>query len=218
MSAEYQRLIMALAVAGSQCGRGNHPTTARSKNMTQTHATTTTSGTRRRIAATITVLGGCLAVFAAHAATSATIGSGTLPYSAQVGGPAIVTMRTLTLVPGEVLGWHNHEGIGAYTIVVSGTLTVEDGCGGDTTYSQGQAFLESANRVHRGKNLTSANVVTAQTFLMPVGTPISDAHTERMCGVPLTVAECENDGWRAFNFPETFINQGACVAYVKNTP
>lgn len=188
--------------------------------MTQaTNTTATTSIKRRRIAAPITaILAGCLAVFAAHASTSLTIGAGTLPYSDQVGGPAVVTMRTLTLVPGEVLGWHNHEGIGAYTIVVSGTLTVEDGCGGEVAYAQGQAFVESANRVHRGKNLTNANVVTAQTFLMPVGTPVSDAHSERMCGVPLTVAECENDGWRTFNFPESFINQGACVAYVKNTP
>jgi quercetin dioxygenase-like cupin family protein len=187
--------------------------------MSPTASTATTRSTFRRIAAPATaILAGCLAVFAAHASTSLTIGAGTLPYSDQTGGPAIVTMRTLTLVPGEVLGWHNHEGIGAYTIVVSGTLTVEDGCGGEVSYAQGQAFLESANRVHRGKNLTSANVVTAQTFLMPVGTPISDAHTERMCGVPLTVAECENDGWRQFNFPQSFINQGACVAYVKNTP
>lgn len=171
---------------------------------------------RRRT--TTTILAGALAVFAAHASTSQTIGSGTLPYSDLVGGPAVVTMRTLTLAPGEVLGWHNHEGIGAYTIVVTGTLTVEDGCGGEVTYAQGQAFLEAANRVHRGKNLTSANVVTAQTFLMPAGTPISDAHSGRLCGVPLSLAECENDGWRAFNFPAPFLNQGQCVAFVKNEP
>lgn len=187
--------------------------------MSRTTNNTTTTIKHHRIAAPITaILAGCLTVFAAHASTSQIIGAGTLPYSDQVGGPAIVTMRTLTLVPGEVLGWHNHEGIGAYTIVVSGTLTVEDGCGGETVYPQGQAFIESPNRVHRGKNLTNANVVTAQTFLMPVGTPTSDTHTERMCGVPLTLSECENDGWRQFNFPQSFINQGACVAYVRNIP
>jgi len=173
---------------------------------------------RRRIATAATaILAASLAVLAAHAATSQTIGTGTMPHSDLVGGPAILTMRTLTIAPGEVLGWHAHEGIGAYTVVVSGTLTIEDGCGGVVVHSQGQAFLEPANRVHRGKNLTSANVVTAQTFLMPVGTPISHSLSHQKCGVPLSVEECKDGGWRTFNFPENFASQGACMAYVNET-
>lgn len=174
-----------------------------------------TSTERRRIAgATAAVVAASLAVLAAYAATSQTIGSGVMEYSEAVGGPATLTMRTLTIAPGEVLGWHHHPGAGAYTVVISGTLVVEDGCGGEATYSQGQAFLEPPNRVHRGKNLTQANVVTAQTFIVPSGTPISVSHAQRMCGVPLSVDECKGDGWRAFNYPAYFLNQGQCLEFL----
>lgn len=173
--------------------------------------------TRHRMAqATAAVLATALVVFAVHAATSQTIGSGTMQHSDLIGGPATLTMRTLTIAPGEILGWHHHGGSGAYTIVVSGTLTVEDGCGGEAVYTQGQAFLEPANRVHRGKNLTEANVVTAQTFLMPLGTGTSHSHSQRMCGVPLHASECKKDGWRAFNYPHYFLSQGECVDWVND--
>lgn len=183
--------------------------------MIQITGTSKASPKHRRIAATTTaILAASLAVVSAHAAISQTIAKGTVQHSELVGGPATMTMRTLTIAPGEVLGWHSHDGIGAFTIVVSGTLTVEDGCGGEVVYLKGQAFVEAANRVHRGKNLTGANVVTAQTFLTPVGTPISDSHPQRMCGVPLSVKECKSDGWKAFNFPQRFGSQGACIAFV----
>ncbi len=165
-------------------------------------------------AAIAVALAAGFACFAVYAATSQTIGTGTMQYSEAMGGPATLTMRTLTIAPGEVLGWHHHPGIGAYTVVVSGTLTVEDGCGGAEVYSQGQAFLEAPYRVHRGKNLTGANVVTAQTLLVPLGTPTSVSHPQRMCGVPQRVEECKKDGWRAFNFPSYFMNQGECVKFV----
>lgn len=174
-----------------------------------------TSPMRRRMAvATAGVLAGGLVAFAAHAATQQVIGVGAMEYSDAVAGPATVLMRTLAIAPGEVLGWHHHPGVGAYTIVVSGTLVVEDGCGGETTYSQGEAFLEPAGRVHRGKNLTDADVVTAQTFIVPAGAPTSVSHAQRMCGVPRSVDECKNDGWRRFDLPRYFISQGACMEYV----
>ncbi len=177
--------------------------------MNQTHKTLTQ---RQPMTAGITVaLAAAFACFAVHAATSQTIGTGTMQYSEEMDGPATLTMRTLTIAPGEVLGWHHHPGIGAYTVVVSGTLTVEDGCGGEAVYSQGQAFLEAPARVHRGKNLTGANVVTAQTFLVPLGTPSSVSHAQRMCGVPQRVEECRDEGWQAFNYPLPFINQAECV-------
>lgn len=171
---------------------------------------------RRAMTAPIAVaLAASFACFAVYAATSQTIGSGTMQYSEAIGGPATLTMRTLTIAPGEVLGWHHHPGIGAYTVVVSGTLTVEDGCGGAAVYSQGQAFLEPPFRVHRGKNLTGVNVVTAQTLLVPLGTPTSFSHAQRLCGVPQRAEECRKDGWRAFNYPAFFLNQGQCVEFVR---
>lgn len=153
--------------------------------------------------------------FAAHAATSVTIGSGSMDSAELIGGgPATVLMRTLTIAPGEVLGWHYHPGAGAYTVVVSGTLRIEDGCGGETVYTQGQAFLEHAFRVHRGKNLTGADVVTAQTFVVPLGSATTVQTGQRLCGVPVDVRECEGGGWVAFDFPRAFVSQGDCMQFV----
>jgi len=170
---------------------------------------------RRRVAvaAAAAVIVG-IAALPAGASTSVTIGSGTMEYSEAIGGPATLTMRSLTIAPGEVLGWHHHPGTGAYTVVVSGMLTIEDGCGGEAVYSQGQAFLEPPGRIHRGKNLTAADVVTAQTFIVPLGTPISVSHAQRMCGVPRKVEECKYDSWRMFNYPRYFMSQGDCMDFV----
>jgi len=173
----------------------------------------TAGGLCRMAAATAAVLAAGLSGIAA-AATSQTIGTGTMEYAEAVGGPATLLMRTLTIAPGEVLGWHHHPGIGAYTVVVSGTLLIEDGCGTEAVYQQGDAFLEPPGRVHRGKNPTGANVVTAQTFLVPLGTPSSVAHPERKCGVPLRTEECKNDGWLMFDLPRNFLSQGDCMGFV----
>jgi quercetin dioxygenase-like cupin family protein len=149
----------------------------------------------------------------AYAAVSQTIALGTMAHSDLFGGPATVFMRTLTIAPGEELGWHYHPGVGAYTVVTQGTLVVEDGCGGEAIYAAGDAFLEPPNRVHRGKNLTGDTVVTAQTFIVPAGTPTSQS-TGRLCGVPLSVEECQNSGWMSFEHPRTFQSQGDCRRYV----
>ena len=172
-----------------------------------------TSNTRCRIAAAIVLLVAGLAG-PAQAATSIVIGMGNLDHAEAVGGPATMLMRTLTIAPGEVLGWHDHPGTGAYTIVVSGTLVVEDGCGTEASYTQGQAFLEPPGRVHRGKNLTNANVVTAQTFLVPRGTPTSVSHPQALCGVPQSLEECTGNAWRMFDLPRQFVSQGDCMAFV----
>lgn len=147
------------------------------------------------------------------AAVSQVIATGTMDHAEQFGGPATMLMRSLTIAPGEVLGWHAHPGIGAYTIVKRGTLIVEDGCGGETTYTMGKAFLEPPNRVHRGKNLGTEVVETVQMFLVPVGTPTSIS-TSQLCGAPAFVNECRNRGWMDFTYPRTFSNQGDCVQNV----
>ncbi len=152
---------------------------------------------------------------AVYAATNVTIADGTYSYFEPFNGPATTRMRTLTIAPGEVLGWHNHPGVGAYTIVKEGTLTSEDGCGGERVYHAGQAFLEPSGRVHRGKNLTSQQVITAQTFIVPVGTPFT-IDTGQVCGRPISVNECSHNGWMNFNYPRTFGSQGDCVHFVLN--
>ena len=135
-------------------------------------------------------LGALTLGIAVYAATSVTIADGTYANFEPFGGaPASTRMRTLTIAPGEELPWHYHSGVGALTIVKEGTLIVEDGCGGDTVYEQGQAFIEPAGRVHRGKNLTDGDVITAQTFIVPVGAPFSENIPGQFCGRPLRVDE-----------------------------
>ena len=156
-----------------------------------------------------------LAAFPAFCSTNETLAVGTIPYSDLFGGPATMTMRRLTIAPGELLGWHYHPGVGAYTIVKQGTLTVEDGCGGDEVFTAGQAFIEDTNHVHRGKNLGTEPVVTLQTFLVPQGSPIS-VSTQQLCGQPTRIDQCQQDGWMNFTFPHTFSNEGECVRFVVN--
>lgn len=168
---------------------------------------------RKTRVVTAVLVGATLLALSAYAAVSQTIAVGTMDHSDFVGGPATVTMRTLTIAPGEVLGWHHHPGIGAITIVKEGTLVVEDGCGGETMHLTGQAFLEPPGRVHRGKNLTGQQIVTAQTFIVPTGTPTS-VSTGQLCGPPAQAGDCRGGEWARFNHPRIFNNQGDCEQYV----
>ena len=55
---------------------------------------------------------GSLGLFAvaAYAATTVILAIGTIPESKFFNGPATVTVRTLTITPGETLQWHYHPG------------------------------------------------------------------------------------------------------------
>jgi hypothetical protein len=131
-----------------------------------------------------------------------------------------VTVRKLTIRPGEALAWHYHPGY-AYNVIKSGTLTVEDGCGGEETLTPGQAFEETDGRVHRAKNLsTTEDVVVYNTFIVPQGKPttVNIPNNERRCGPPSNVNECSDDGWMMFTHPRSFSNQGDCVQYVRHRP
>jgi quercetin dioxygenase-like cupin family protein len=155
----------------------------------------------------------------AYAATTNILAVGTIPHSDLFDGPATVTVRTLTLAPGETLAWHYHPGY-AFNVVKSGTLTVEDGCGGDEALIQGTAFEETEGRVHRAKNLTTEPVVVYNTFIVPQGKPttVNIPNNERRCGPPIDINECKDEGWLKFNLPESFANQGSCVDFVRHRP
>lgn len=163
--------------------------------------------------AIVAALGAVLLVgVTVHAATSVIRGVGTMAYFAPFDGPATMTSRSLFIAANEVLSWHQHPGIGAYTIVKTGTLTVEDGCGGEIVYPQGTAFIEPPGRVHRGR-AGPEPVETVQTFLVPAGTPFS-VNVPQACGAPQVVDECHGNGWFDFNYPRAFASQGDCVQYV----
>jgi quercetin dioxygenase-like cupin family protein len=156
----------------------------------------------------------------AYAATTLILAVGTIPDTQFFGGPATVTVRTLTIPPGEVGAWHYHPGH-AFNVVKGGVLTVEDGCGGpDENLSVGQAFEEVEGHVHRAKNLGTEPVVVYNTFVIPQGHPttVNIPNNERLCGPPAKVDECQHDGWMNFSHPLRFGNQGECVAWVLHRP
>jgi len=159
-----------------------------------------------------------------YAQTTNVLAVGTIPHSQLFDGPATVTVRTLTIDPGRSLAWHYHPGY-AFNVVKSGTLTVEDGCGGEETLvatdTSNNAFEEMDGRVHRAKNLsTTEPVVVYNTFIVPQGKPTTRniPGNERRCGPPEDVDECKNDGWLNFTHPQSFINQGQCVDFVRHRP
>jgi len=151
----------------------------------------------------------------AFASGSVVISVGTNPYSALLGGPAVVTTRQLTIATNEVLAWHYHPCV-VITTIKQGTLTVEDGCGGIEVFTTGQSFEEEPFRVHHGMNLGTNDVISIQTFVAPPGTPttVQIPNNQRLCGAPQTVEECKNGGWMKFNFPRRFTSQGDAEQYV----
>ena len=155
-----------------------------------------------------------------YAQTTNVLAVGTIPHSQLFDGPATVTVRTLTINPGNSLAWHYHPGY-AFNVVKSGTLTVEDGCGGELTLFTGDAFEEMDGRVHRAKNLSATEpVVVYNTFIVPQGKPttVNILGNERRCGPPEETDECKNYGWLNFTHPQSFINQGQCVDFVRHRP
>lgn len=165
---------------------------------------------------------GILALFVvvAYAATTVILAVGTIPDSEFFGGPATVTVRTLTIPPGETGAWHYHPGY-AFNVVKSGVLTVEDGCGGpDENLTPGQAFEEVEGHVHRAKNLGTEPVVVYNTFVVPQGNATTNniPNNERLCGPPINIDECQRDGWMKFTHPQSFADQGECIKWVLHRP
>ena len=144
---------------------------------------------------------------------------GTIPDSKVFNGAVRLTVRALTIKPGEELPWHYHPGH-AFNVVKSGTLTVDDGCGGEKKLTPGQGFEEMSGRVHRGKNVDATDVVVYDTFITSVSKPttVNIPGNERRCGPPKDTEECQNDGWRKFNHPRNFINRHQCVEFVRQMP
>ena len=180
-----------------------------------------TNPLRHRLALAVGLVAVVLCGAVAYAAVTNILAVGTIPHSELFDGPATVTVRTLTIKPGEVLAWHYHPGY-AFNVVKSGTLTVEDGCGGEEeTLTPGQAFEEMEGHVHRAKNLSATeDVVVYNTFIVPQGKPTTRniPNNVRRCGPPSDVSECKDDGWAKFDFPRAFNDQGDCVQFVRHRP
>jgi len=159
-------------------------------------------------------VGASISAVLLHASTATIMGIGNLSYSQAVNGPADVTFRQFTSMPGEMGSWHFHPGA-VHNIVTAGAITIEDGCGGEQTYSTGQGWEQLNGRVHRWKNLGTAAEAEFNTFIVPEGSPTTNTLPTQRCGPPAVVNECQNDGWRSYDFPRAFGDQKDCVNFVR---
>ena len=111
-----------------------------------------TTKAKWKTTASATSLAVVLLSVAVYSATSNILIDGTIPDSKVFDGPVRVTVRELTIKPGEALPMHYHSGH-VFIVVKSGTLTVKDGCGAEKKLAPGQDHEELNGRVHRGKNV-----------------------------------------------------------------
>jgi quercetin dioxygenase-like cupin family protein len=162
---------------------------------------------------------GLLGITVYSATTANIVIEGTISDSKVFEGPARLTVRELILKPGEELPLHYHPGH-VFIVVKSGTLTVEDGCGEEKKLTPGQGLEEWYGRVHRGKNVDATDAIVYDIFFTSPGQPttMTIPENERRCGPPKNSGECANNGWRKFNHPRSFMNQGQCVQFVRNVP
>jgi len=63
----------------------------------------------------------------------------------------LVTMLMVEIPPGAETGWHKHP-VPCYAYILSGSVTVELENGINYTLHAGQAFAETVNMMHNGKN------------------------------------------------------------------
>jgi quercetin dioxygenase-like cupin family protein len=152
-------------------------------------------------------------VMTSHSAVMNILGVGTTEYSEVIGGPATLTVRQLLMDPNEVSGWHYHPGT-LQSVVKRGTVTVEDGCGGEDVHNVEDAFEAVGERVHRAK-AGAEQLEEFNLFITPQGMMLTVQVPEKRCGPPITRQECRRDGWRDFDHPRRFANQGDCITFVR---
>lgn len=93
-----------------------------------------------------------------------------IPSTPALIGNAIVGINEATMAPGDVIGYHYHNGY-AYTVVQAGTLTEEDACGNTVTHPAGTAFVEVPKHVHRVLNEGTDTVVLYWAIIHPADQP-----------------------------------------------
>ncbi len=86
------------------------------------------------------------------------------------GGSPEVTMLRVRIPPGKETGWHTHP-VAGFAYVLSGSLTIAMRDGRRRTFTAGQGFAESVDRVHDGKNLGTTPVDLIVVFLGRKGHP-----------------------------------------------
>ncbi len=159
---------------------------------------------------------GCGGILAAtvYALTNVAVAVGTIDFYQPFGGPARVTVAHTTMQPGEDNGWHSHPGQ-VSVVVTSGTLTLEEGCGGSRTFNPGQALTEVSTDIHRAVNNGTVPLEFYATLIVPSSQPNRISYPGPLCGPPANTDACKDGGWSKFDFPRTFTNEGDCVSLVE---
>jgi quercetin dioxygenase-like cupin family protein len=113
------------------------------------------------------------------ATASATPGVGveveTLSQSS-VGGQDYIT-KQITIAPGASTGWHWHPGR-VFGVIREGTLTHDmANCSEDGIYPAGSPVTEGTgpDNVHIGRNIGPDPVVMWVSYIVPAGSPLSNA-------------------------------------------
>ena len=85
-------------------------------------------------------------------------------------GPAKVTAAIVTLPPGAVTGWHEHE-VPLFGYILEGRLTVDYDDKGIRVYEAGSGFMEAIDWPHNGENRTGAPVRILAVYAGTPGQP-----------------------------------------------
>jgi len=90
----------------------------------------------------------------------------------------LVTMLLVEIPPGAETGWHKHP-FPCYAYVLSGSVTVELKNGKSYTVHAGQAFAETVNTPHNGKNTGTETTKIIATTIGEANRPIT-IHQEKL--------------------------------------
>ena len=113
-------------------------------------------------------------------------GEQTAAVDVEVGGPAQVVFRRITIAPGAGTGLHCHAGQ-LVAVVEKGELTHYAPVypGGVHVYKTGDSIVEGARYVHEGKNLGTDDVVLLVTYVIAEGQPLAQTDLAK-CAPPGT--------------------------------
>lgn len=149
-------------------------------------------------AASLALLTGCAAPPPAGSATTSVteapvtveeLGKGeqTGTVDVEVGGPAQVVFRRITIAPGAGTGLHCHAGQ-LVAVVEQGELThyAPTYPGGVHVYRAGDSVVEGARYVHEGRNLGTQDLVLLVTYVIADGQPLAQTDLSE-CDAPGTV-------------------------------
>ena len=115
-------------------------------------------------------------------------GEQTAPVDVEVGGPAQVVFRRITIRPGAGTGLHCHAGQ-LVAVVEKGELTHYAPVypGGVHVYKAGDSIVEGARYIHEGKNLGTDDVVLLVTYVITEGQPLAQTDLTK-CAPPGTTS------------------------------